>query len=149
MENKEKYYLYVEGKEIEVSKEVYKEYYHYKNKEEYFMKDLKTGRTKTDPLTNEKIYLPSREDSYERIINTYGSVFDSGTEKVEDIIIKREEIAFLYRAINNLSIEDRELIKELFFHDKTETEVAKNRGVSISTVRYHKNRVLKKLKKLM
>lgn len=149
MKDKGKYYLYVEGQKIEVSKEVYKEYYHYKNKEEYFMKKRKVGKQKTDPITKEKVYLPSQEDSLDRITDTYGSIFGGNTENTEDILIRKEEIANLYKAINQLDAKERELIMELFFYNKTETEIAKNRGVSNTTIRYHKDKVLKKLRKLI
>ncbi len=149
MEKKEKYYLYVEGQEVEVSREVYTEYYHYKNKEEYFMKKLKEGRTKTDPVTKEKIYLPSREDSYDRIADTYGFLYDRKSESIEDIIIKKEDIDSLYRAINLLEDVEKEIIKELFFFDKSETGLAREKGVSITTIRYHKAKALKKLKILL
>lgn len=149
MEKKEKYYLYVEGQEVEVSRDIYTEYYHYKNKEEYFMKKLKEGRTKTDPVTKEKVYLPSREDSYDRLADTYGSYYDGKSESIEDIIIKREDIDSLYKAINLLEDSEKELIMELFFWEKSETGLAREKGVSITTIRYHKAKVLKKLKNLL
>lgn len=148
MENKEKYYLYVEGQKIEVSKEIYTEYYHYKNKEDYFMKKLKTGKVKIDPLTKEKIYLPSREDSFDRLVDTYGSINNGNVANAEDIYMKKEEIASLYKAINQLTVEEKDLIRDLFFCDQTETAVAKKRGVSNTSIRYHKDKILKKLKKL-
>ena len=35
------FFLYIDGKSVKVSKEVYQEYYRSKRKEQYFMKDLK------------------------------------------------------------------------------------------------------------
>lgn len=47
------YFLYIEGKRIEVTEEVYREYYRGERRERYFMEDLKRGRTVTDPETKE------------------------------------------------------------------------------------------------
>lgn len=38
------FYLYIGGKPVKVSKEVYQEYYRGKRKERYFMEDLKTDK---------------------------------------------------------------------------------------------------------
>lgn len=62
------YFLYIEGKRIEVTEEVYREYYRGERRERYFMEDLKRGRTVTDPETKESRYVPGREDSYERLL---------------------------------------------------------------------------------
>lgn len=35
------FFLYIDGKSVKVSKEVYQEFYRSKRKEQYFMKDLK------------------------------------------------------------------------------------------------------------
>lgn len=47
-----------------VSEQVYRVYQHYERKEEYFSYDLKTEKFQKETAT----FLPSREDSYERLL---------------------------------------------------------------------------------
>ena len=58
------YYLYIDGQAVPVSEQVYRVYQHYERKEEYFSYDLKTEKFQKDTA----IFLPSREDSYERLL---------------------------------------------------------------------------------
>lgn len=53
---------------ITVSKELYETYYKGQRKEKYFIHDLKQEHTKVDKETGEMIVIPSREDSYERLL---------------------------------------------------------------------------------
>ncbi len=77
------YFLYIEGKRIEVTEEVYREYYRGERREHYFMEDLKRGRTVTDPETKESRYVPGREDSYERLLEA-GRDFPAPGESLEE-----------------------------------------------------------------
>lgn len=142
MEKKKKYFLYVDGKEIEVSYEVYKVYHSSRRKEKHFMVELKQGRKRIDPLTHETVYIPSLEDSYERL----QEFLESKTPKPEDIILNKELRDNLYKAIEMLSESDKELIIEIFFKNKTEKEIAYERGRSIQIINYHKRRILAKLR---
>ena len=51
-----------------MSEEVYREYYRAEDKERYFMGRLKKGHTKVNPETKEIRYIPSRELSYEQLV---------------------------------------------------------------------------------
>lgn len=79
------YFLYIEGKRIEVTEEVYREYYRGERRERYFMEDLKRGRTVTDPETKESRYVPGREDSYERLLEA-GRDFPAPGESLEETL---------------------------------------------------------------
>ena len=63
-EERANYYLYIDGQAVPVSEQVYRVYQHYERKEEYFSYDLKTEKFQKDTAT----FLPSREDSYERLL---------------------------------------------------------------------------------
>lgn len=67
---KKDFYLYIEGKRVKVSEEVYREYYKGERKERYFMRDLKTERVMIDPQSGEVTIIPGREDSYERLMES-------------------------------------------------------------------------------
>lgn len=45
------FYLYIDGKPVKVTEEVYHAYYHAEDKERYFMGKLKKRRTVVDPIT--------------------------------------------------------------------------------------------------
>lgn len=68
MAEREKYYIGLNGQIFEVSKELYEAYYKGQRKEKYFTHDLKQEHTKVDKETGEMIVVPSREDSYERLL---------------------------------------------------------------------------------
>lgn len=72
---------------FEVSKELYETYYKGQRKEKYFTHDLKQEHTKVDKETGEMIVIPSREDSYERLLEAEKQ-FAEETEKVEDVAVR-------------------------------------------------------------
>lgn len=63
------------------------EYYKGQRKEKYFTHDLKQEHTKVDKETGEMIVIPSREDSYERLLEAEKQ-FAEKTEKVEDVAVR-------------------------------------------------------------
>ena len=81
MAEREKYYIGLNGQIFEVSKELYETYYKGQRKEKYFTHDLKQEHTKVDKKTGEMIVIPSREDSYERLLEAEKQ-FAEETEKV-------------------------------------------------------------------
>lgn len=84
---KRKYYIGLNGQIFEVSKELYEIYYKGQRKEKYFTHDLKQEHTKVDKETGEMIVIPSREDSYERLLEAEKQ-FAEETEKVEDVAVR-------------------------------------------------------------
>ena len=64
----QKYYILLDGKDFEVGKDLYTAYMKGQRKERYFTHDLKKEHRKVDKRTGEVIVIPSREDSYERLI---------------------------------------------------------------------------------
>ena len=68
MAEREKYYIGLNGQIFEVNKEPYDTYYKGQRKEKYFTYDLKQEHTRVDKETGEIIVIPSREDSYERLL---------------------------------------------------------------------------------
>lgn len=57
-------YLYIDGRAVPVSEQVYRVYQHYERKEEYFSYDLKVEKFQKETAS----FLPSREDSYDRLL---------------------------------------------------------------------------------
>ena len=142
------FYLYINGHPVQVSREVYREYYRAEDKERYFMGKLKKGRTKVNPETQEIQYIPSRELSYEQLVEQdwQFAVLD---DSVEDSAARADMLEKLQAVLQNLSAEELALLNELFYLEKTEREVAGLYAVSQNTIHYRKNRILDKLKKMM
>lgn len=141
-------YLYIDGKPVKVSDEVYREFMHYERKERYFMEDLKAERMVIDQKTQSVKVIPSREDSYERLLEKEQQ-FEATDELAEDIVIKRILLEKLETALHTLDDQELKLIQEIFYLEKTERDIAALLQISQNTVNYRKNKVLAKLRKLI
>lgn len=80
-EERANYYLYIDGQAVPVSEQVYRIYRHYERKEEYFSCDLKAEKFQKETAT----FLPSREDSYERLLEK-DKQFAAPGKSVEDLV---------------------------------------------------------------
>ena len=145
---KRDFYLYINGQPVPVSEEVYREYYRAEDKERYFMGRLKKGHTKVNPETKEIRYIPSRELSYEQLVEQDWQFAATG-DSVEDRVVRADLIEKLRAVLHSLSTEEMALLEELFYLEKTEREVAGLYAVSQNPIHYRKNRLLDKLRKLM
>lgn len=142
------YTLYIDGKAVKVSEEVYREFYRGERKERYFMKDLKTEKMVVDLESQTVRFLPSREDSYERLLDANEQFAASG-EPVADAIIWAQLLEKLWEALHSLSDDDLKLIEELFFLEKTEREVGTMLNLTHSAISKRKKKILEQLKNFM
>ena len=131
MSDKEKY-IYVRGEKITVSDEVYKAY----------KKEL-----------NHEAHL-KRLDKKHKVFhfgNFNTSIVDiaDNTVDVEKIIETKMRIEDLYRALDSLNDEERNLNEALYFDDKTLTEVAKKEDTNPMKISRLRNKILEKLRKLL
>jgi RNA polymerase sigma factor (sigma-70 family) len=117
-------------------------------KMEYQQYDLKKERYKIDYVNGIVTYIPSREDSYERLLEE-NKQFSYDTESVEDIVVKTIMIEKMLDCLKQLSPEELEVITELFFHGKSERQLSEQTGVHYMTIHDRKIRILRKLRKLM
>ena len=143
------FFLYVSGQKIPVSEQVFKEYQHYERKERYFLADLKVEGFDSDQKTQTAVFTPSREDSYDRLLEQDQQFTSSDSESVEDAAIKAILIEQLYHALNTLSRDELTLIYEVFFLHHTMRQISKKMNVSVGTVSKRKMAVLRKLRKLV
>ena len=100
-----KYYLYIDGQAVPVSGQVYRTYHHYERKEEYFTYDLKTEKFSCDQEAQTTAFAPSREDSYERLLEA-SRQFASADPSPEEEAVSSLWLENLMRA---LSPEEREI----------------------------------------
>ena len=143
MKRKE-FYLYIEGKRVRVSEEVYREYYKGERKERYFMRDLKTERVTIDSRTGEITIIPGREDSYERLIESR-SQFASYANMEEQTV----QSLLLEQALGNLTDKERNLIEEIYFLEKTERQVSEALHIAKSTLRRKHREASNKLREFL
>lgn len=116
-------------------------------KMQYQEHDIKVEKTVTNKEGN-LITVPAREDSVERL-EEKGVQFLSSDESLEDMVIKREEMEQLYRALSMLSKSDQELIHALYFENQTERELAQKMGLYRNAIHEKKKRIEQKLKKIL
>ena len=132
LDNDKEKYIYVKGKKIYVSDEVYRAY----------KKEL-----------NHEAHL-KRLDRKHKVFhfgNFNTSIVDiaDNTVDVEKIIETKMLIEDLYHALDSLNDEERKLIEELYFNDKTLTEVAKQDDTNPMKISRLRNKILEKLRKLL
>ena len=142
-EERANYYLYIDGQAVPVSKQVYRVYQHYERKEEYFSYDLKTEKFQKDTAT----FLPSREDSYERLLEQ-DRQFAAPGKSVEQLALKHLEAERIRFCLAQLTDEERKLISLLFYQEKTEQEVGNMLHISHQAVNKRKQALLLKLRKI-
>ena len=115
---------------------------------QYLEYDLKVERFVLDETKQVAFFIPSKEDSLERLIETDVQFIDEGTS-VEETAIKAVMVEQLKGSLELLSVDEIEMINALFYQGFTEREYAKNTGVPQKTINDRKLRTLRKLKKLL
>ena len=148
MKEREKYIIVISGEAIEVTPEVYDVYYRAERKERHFMHELKAGRSRIDKVTGEKIFLPSLEDSYDRLVEA-SLQFGNYTYDLEEEVLSNLMIERLKQAIAALSVDEAELIRKLYYEEVSEVKLAEMLGIPRTTLRDKKMRILEKLHKML
>lgn len=140
-----KYYLFVNGEKVSVSKEIYEYDKHSSRKITYAEIDRKTERFKADQKMQTAKFIPCMEDSLDRL-SEIGEQFE---EKDSDFSDHTELRIDVRNALEQLSPEERELIYKLFFLCMTERELADEMGVYHNTIHKKKHLILNKLHKFL
>ena len=125
-------YIYVKGEKIYVSDEIYKAYKKQINHEAHL----------NEMDRKHRVY------GFEDYKIDLNSISDENVD-IENIIETKMLIEDLHRALSNLNEEERNLIKLLYFDDKTLIEVAKQRNTNPMKISRLRNKVLEKLRKLL
>ncbi len=118
-------------------------------KMEYIEVDLKSERFIQDQETGTAVFLPSREDSYDRLCDEEQAQFASSDLTPEAVVLHNEELRLLRAALMKLEPADAELIRTLFYRGLSERQLSRETGVPYMTIHNRKVRVLKILKKIM
>jgi len=121
------------GTEIPVTDEVYEEYYRFKWREE-------------------KQYQASLKHEIPIDI-----LIESGNERstvhnqklVSEIVEDKLMLEILMSALDKLTKDERHIIDEIYFNDKTERETADKLGLPRKTMTYKRDKILSKLKNIL
>jgi RNA polymerase sigma factor (sigma-70 family) len=125
------HFIELNGRQIPVSKEVY-----------YAFKRPAWRERKRRQVRAEK------ELSLETFADA-GFEIPSGEALVDEIVEDKVLLDMLFKALEELADDERFLINELFFNDKSEREVAKEIGRSKTGVHKQKEKILSKLRNLL
>lgn len=128
-----KWYIWLDGIQVPVNEEVYRTY--------------KRAEWREDKQSEAHA---QRESSYE-FMSEHG--FDgqavADQELVDEIVADKLLLDELYTALSELTDNERNLIDKFFYQEKSEREIAEETGIPRNTLVYRKNKILKKLKKII
>jgi len=130
-----KYAIVVKKERIEVTEEIYKNYYKLVERERYLDKLAERKHISIDACQEKGIQV-------EYIIS-------QTEESIEDRIIRQEMLDELALCVKLLPEQELLLIRALFFQGKSERQLSSETGVPLMTLNDRKRRILKKLKKLL
>ena len=143
--SEKQYYIYINGAPCEVSVEVYKYITKSDRKIKYAEEDRKQERYFIDSV-NERISVkPSREDSLDRLMEL-GMDFPDKTIDIYESVTQK---IMLEQALSKLDDEERNLIIQLFYFDRTETELAREYNQTQQNINKAKQRILCKLYEIL
>lgn len=125
-------YIYIKGKKIYVSDEIYKAYKKQINHEAHLSR------------LDRKHQVYGFED-YKLDVN---SIVDENVD-IEKIIETKMRIEDLYQALEKLNDEERKVIDSLYFKEMTIRDLAKEQQVSSKKIFSFRNKILKKLREML
>lgn len=137
-EDRTNYCLYIDGQDVPVTEQIYRVYRHYERKEEYFTSDLKKEKFQKETAT----FLPSREDSYDRLLEK-DRQFTAPDRSVEEQAISS---VWLEELLQYLSVDEKSILHKLYFEEKSERIVSTELGISKTALHQRKVKLLQKLK---
>jgi RNA polymerase sigma factor (sigma-70 family) len=136
MDNHDKKYTLLVGKKrIPVTQEVYKAYYHCRDREKYLYKLAEDNNI-------------SLEGCYEKGISVE-YIISAAEDSMEDAIITGMLLAKLRQCLKMLDEPEKMLIVELYLRGKSERQLSQITGIPPMTIHDRKVRLLKKLKKMI
>ena len=130
----DKFFLPLHGMLMEVTEATYKEYYRDKRRQKYIDErsklngDVSYNALDTDETLGEDVFADEKTD-------------------VEAEVINKMTVAELRKAFFLLSPDEKALIVEHFFDEKSQVELSKQYGVNQSNISRKINRIIFKLKK--
>ena len=133
--DKKEYYLYVKGKAVPVSEEIYKAYWKITEHEKYLQrKDWKHNIISFSSLDHDGHFVDN--------------IIDEKMD-LEKIIELKMQIEELYRVINTITKEEQELMEAIFYREETLRSIGKKEKVSYQAIGKRRDKTLEKLRELL
>lgn len=133
--DKKEYYLYVKGKAVPVSEEVYKAYWKITEHEKYLQKkDWKYG---VIPFSS---------------LNHDGHFADNIIDKkidLEKIVEVKMQIEELHKALATLTKEERELMEAIFYREESLRSISRKEKVTHQAIGQRRDKILEKLREIL
>ena len=133
--DKREYFIYVKGKAVPVSEEVYKAYW---------------------KITEHEKYLQRKDWKYDVIpfsaMDYDGHFVDNITDEridIEKIVEVKMQIEELNKALAILTKKERELIEAIFYKEESLRSIGKKEKVSYQAIGKRRDKILEKLRKLL
>lgn len=131
-----KYFIPVNGKLYETTKEIYEAYYQMERRERYLEeRDLKNGVLNFGDIDD------ANYSAEEKIVDENTSI---ETEVIDKILYRA-----VLDAMSSLSEEENWLIQELFFYGKSQRQLSKEQDIPLMTIHNRKEKVLEKIRKIL
>ena len=137
MAGEKKLYIRIPETLVEVSKELYSEYFAIERRLQTLEeKDVRHGLTSLEQLC-------TQEFTADEVI------VDRSAESLEDQVVKKLMVEKVKRCIGWLPRADRDLINALYYEGLSEYQISQRLGIPQRTVNYRKQRILEKLRELL
>ncbi len=136
MADKEHYLVRVKGKLVEVTPEVYYAFYRMKRQEEWQEQKKK----------DHQVILCCDLDTEDML--AIENFTDKNAPSVEETVIDNDMRSRLHRALDMLPQGERELLKAIYFYEKTEANYGKEAGLSQSGVSNLRKKALQNLRQI-
>ena len=133
--DKKEYFLYVKGKEVKVSEEIYKTYWKITEHEKYLIK--KDWKNNVIPFS---------------VLDYDGHFVDNIVDEsidIEKIIEVKMQIEELNKALNSLTEEERDIITAIFFREESLRSIGERKNISYQAIGKRRDKILEKLRKLL
>ena len=133
--DKREYFIYVKGKAVPVSEEVYKAYW---------------------KITEHEKYLQRKDWKYDVIpfsaMDYDGHFVDNITDEridIEKIVEVKMQIEELNKVLATLTKKERELMEAIFYREESLRSISKKEKVSYQAIGKRRDKILEKLRKLL
>ncbi|MGN1340222.1 MAG: hypothetical protein ACI4WS_08010 [Oscillospiraceae bacterium] len=145
MSTDNKYIIYINGTAVEVSKEIHDFLIKSDRQIKYAEQDRKQERITIDSENERVSVKPSMEDSLDRLTEL-GVEFPDQQEDLYESVIRK---VMLEQAMSKLDDEERYLIAQLFYFDRTERDIALELNQTQQNINKMKRKILCKLYKML
>ncbi|WP_312943145.1 sigma-70 family RNA polymerase sigma factor [Oscillibacter sp.] len=135
MSENKKYTIVLKRQRVEVSEAVYRAYHKEREAERYHNKLIRQNELSLERFREDGVNIDYL------IVRVQPDILDK--------LIHQEQLEALRIALQALPDDERSLIDEIFFNDKSESQVAKSIGVNQSTISRRLSKILSKLKNLI